>query len=111
SAGVACKLDHRALHAETQAEVRDLLLACVAGGGNLALDAAYAETARDHDAVELAQATLGEQALGVVGGDPVDLDPGAAGEPTVAQRLDDGEVGVGQHDVLADQADAHGLLR
>ena len=55
------------LQAEAQAEARDVVLAGVAGGGDLALDAADAEPAGDHDAVEVAQAALGEQPLGVVG--------------------------------------------
>ena len=51
------------------------MLAGVAGRGDLALDAAEPEAAGDHDAVEVAQPALGEQALGVVGRDPVDLRP------------------------------------
>ena len=43
--------------------------------------------------------------LAVVGGDPLDLDPGLVGETAGAQRLGDREVGVGQVDVLADQRD------
>ena len=52
-----------------------LVLAGVAGGGDLALDAPEAESAGDHDAVEIAEPALGEQALGVVGRDPVDRAP------------------------------------
>ena len=87
-----------------------LVLAGVAGGRDLALDAAEAEAAGDHDAVELAEATLGEQPLGVVGRDPVDLDPRPARVATVTERLDDRQVGVGQVHVLADEADAHGAV-
>ena len=107
AARVAGELDHRAVQAEAQAEERDLVLACVAGRGDLALDAADAEPAGDDDAVEVAEAALGEQPLGVVGRDPVDLDLRAAGVAAVPQRLDDREVRVGQVDVLADEADAH----
>ena len=78
AAHVAGELDHRALQPEAQAEERDLVLAGEAGGGDLALDAAEAEAAGDHDAVEVAEAALGEQPLGVVGRDPVDLDLRAA---------------------------------
>ena len=98
------------MQAETEAEVRDALLPRVAGGRDLALDAAHAEAAGDHDAVEAVQPPFGEQALGVVGGDPVDLDLRAARIAAVLQRLDDRQVGVGQVDVLADEADAHGLV-
>ena len=55
------------------------------------------------------QAAFGEQTLGVVGRDPVDLHLRAAVEAAVLQRLDDREVGVGQVDVLADEPDAHRL--
>ncbi len=106
---VAGELDHRALHAEAQPEERDAVLAGEAGRGDLALDAAEAEPAGDHDAVEVAEAPFGEEALGVVGGDPVDLDLRLARVAAVLERLGHREVGVGEVDVLADQADAHRL--
>ena len=109
AAHVAGELDDRALQAEAQAEERDAVLAGEPGRRDLALDAADAEPAGDDDAVEVAQAAFGEQPLGVVGGDPVDLDLRAARVAAVLQRLDHREVGVGQVDVLADQADAHRL--
>ena len=97
------------MQAEAQPEARHALLAGVAGGGDLALEAAGAEAAGDDHAVELGQATGGQQAFDVLGLDPVDLDLGAVVEPGVLQALDDGQVGVGQLHVLADQADAHRL--
>src|SRR5690606_11935886 len=45
-------LDHRHLHAEADAEVRDLVLAGVAHGGDLAFHAAQAETTRNKDGVD-----------------------------------------------------------
>ena len=90
--------------------IRDVGLACVAGGRDLAFDAADAEPSGHDDAVEIVQATLGEQPFGVVGGDPVDLDLGAAAVAAVLQRFDHRQVRVGKPDVLADEADAHGLL-
>src|SRR5829696_7222935 len=48
----ARRLDHRHLHPETDAEIRDLALAGVAGGANLSFSAALAETARDQDSVD-----------------------------------------------------------
>ena len=59
------------------------LLAGVAGRGDLALDAPLAEAAGDHDAVEVAQAAGGQQALDLLGLDPVDLDLGAVVEAAV----------------------------
>ena len=105
-AQVAGELDHHRLHAQAQAQAGDLVLAGVAGGGDLALDGPGPEAAGDDDAVDLLQPALGQQALDVLGLDPVDLDPGAVGVAAVAQGLDHRQVGVGQA-VLADEADAH----
>ena len=98
------------MKAETQAEVGHLVLARVGRGRDLALDAAHAESAGHDDAVEVVETAFGEQALGVVGGDPVDDDLGAARVATVLQRLDDRQVGVGQVDVLADKPDVDFLV-
>src|SRR5690606_17983542 len=103
---VAGGLDDHALHAEADAEQRDLVLPGVADGADLALYAADAEAAGDEhavDAVELALGALG--GLAVVALDPADVDAGVVGEPAGAQRLGDRQVGVGQVDVLADQGD------
>ena len=80
------------------------MLAGVAGRGDLALDAPLAEPAGDHDAVEVAEAALGEQALDLLGLDPVDLDLRAVVEAAVLERLDHRQVGVVQAHVLADDA-------
>ena len=48
-----------------------------------------------------------EQPLDALGLDPHDLDVGAVVEAGVLEALDDRQVGIGQFDVLADQADAH----
>ena len=107
---VAGELDRHRLQPEAQPEARHALLAGVAGGGDLALDAAGAEAAGDDDAVEVGQAAGGQQALDLLGLDPVDLDLGAVVEPGVLEALDDRQVGVGQLDVLADQADRTGSV-
>ena len=82
---VAGELDRHRLQAEAQPEARQPLLAGVAGGGDLALDAAGAEATGDHDAVELGEAAGGEQTLDLLGLDPVDLDGGAVVEPGVLE--------------------------
>ena len=91
---VAGEVDRHHLQAEAQPEARDVVLAGVAGGGDLALGAPLAEPAGDHDAVEVAQAAVGEQALDLLGLDPVDLDLGAVVEAAVLERLDHRQVGV-----------------
>src|SRR5207237_10130798 len=59
-ARVTRELDHRALHPAPQPEAGDEVLTRVAGSGDLSLDTAEAEPARDHDAVELTQTAFGE---------------------------------------------------
>ena len=65
-----------------------------------------AEAAGDHNAVEMAQLASGEKPFHVLRLDPLNLDIGAMVEPGVLQTLDHRQVGVGQLDVLADQANA-----
>ena len=72
---------------------------------DLALDPPHTEPGGDDDAVGSREAAVGEQALDVLGLDPVDLDVGAVMEAGVPERLGDREVGVGQADVLADDPD------
>ena len=74
---VAGVLDHGALQAEAQPEERDLVLPGVGDGGDLALDAPDPEPAGHDDPVEVVEAALGQEALGVLRGDPVDDDLGA----------------------------------
>ncbi len=103
-------VDRHHLEAEAEAEARDVVLAGVAGRHDLPLGASLAEPAGDHDAVELAQATVGEQALDLLGLDPLDLDLAPVVEPTVLERLRNRQVGVLQAHVLADDADASGAV-
>ena len=88
---LAGELDDRALQAEAQAEVRDAVLARVAGGQDLALDAAMAEAARDEDAGDtvqpIVQVVVGQR-LRV---DPADLDVDVVRPAGVAQRLGDAD--------------------
>ena len=103
-------LDRHHLQAEAQAEARDLVLAGVAGRHDLALGAPLAEPAGDHDAVELAEPALGEQALHLLGLDPLDLHLAAVVEAAVLERLGHRQVGVLEAHVLADDADASGAV-
>ena len=74
---------------------------------DLAFDATLAETARDHDAVQLADRAGLEVTGHVLRRHPVDLHVGAVERSRVVQRFDDRQVGVGQSDVLADDADTN----
>ena len=109
---VAGVLDDHALQAQAQPERRDAVGAGVGEGAELALEAADAEPAGHADGVHVVQVLVGALVgLALVGGDPADVDLGLVGEAARAQRLADGEVGVGQVDVLADQGDGDLLLR
>ena len=107
---VAGVVDRHHLQAEAQAQARDVVLARVLGGGDLALGAPLAEAAGDDDAVEVVQAPLGQQALDVLGLDPLELDLAGVVEAAVLERLDDRQVGVLEAHVLADDPDAHRAL-
>src|SRR5207247_6288119 len=72
---VARVLDHRALHAETDAEVRHALLAREAHRLNLAFDPTVAEAAGHEDAVHAREARRGTLPLDPPGGDPPALHP------------------------------------
>ena len=48
---MAGEFDTHDLHAQAEAKIRDVVLAGIAGGDNLALDAAIAEAARHYNAV------------------------------------------------------------
>jgi hypothetical protein len=84
-------LDDRELHAETDTEIGDPVLARETDGLDLAIDAALAEPAGHEDrvgAVERVRAVL----LEVLRLDEIDLDPRARAQPGVHQRF-------GQRDV------------
>ena len=113
AADVARKLDDGALHAEAEAEERELVLARVLDGLDLALDAAVAEAARhehalaaDEDLVEIRLLVL--DLLRV---DPVDLHLRVICDAAMVQRLRDRDVGIGELDVLADDSDLDLFLR
>ena len=93
------------LHAETDAEVWDEVLAGVAGRADLALDAANTEAARNEDAVHLGEYLVdlfGREGLGVY---PVHVDLVVVEDARVVERLVDRQVCVGQLHVLADKRD------
>ena len=98
---VARVLDRRDLHAEADAEVRDLVLARVLRRQDLAFDAALAEAARHQDRVEACRGCATFVGVEVFGVDVLDLDPRVVVDAGVAQRLVERLVRVRQVDVLA----------
>ena len=111
SQDVAGVLDCHALQAEAKAQAGDVVLPGEAGRRDLALHPALAEAARDHDAVQVPEAVLTQQALHVLSLNPVDLNRSPVVDPGVVQRFDHRQVGVDQAHVLADEADANRCVR
>ena len=76
---VAGELDHRALHAQADAEERNAALAGVADRLDLAFDAALAEAAGNEDAVVAGEQPLGPFALDLLALNAADADLGTRG--------------------------------
>ena len=70
---VAAELNHGTLHSETETQVGGKRGAGESGRGNLPLDTAMSESARDHDAVHLVERAQISR-LECFGGDPLDVD-------------------------------------
>ena len=82
-----------------------LLLARVADGVDLPLDAAAAEAGRHQDAVHLRQQRGRAAPLDLLGVDVVQVDAAVVADAAVDQRLVEALVRLDEVDVLADQAD------
>ena len=104
-ADVTRELGDGDVHAEADAEVRDLLLARDAAGEDLPLPAARAEPARDEHAVGLLELVHGLLVGHVLGVDPAHVHAAAGVDARVLQRLVHGEVRVVELHVLADERD------
>ena len=92
---VAGELDHRHLQAQAQAEIGHLVLAGVAHGHDLALDAPHAEAARAPGCRRpLPAASVISSCLQRLGVHPDDLQVRAVVDGRVLQRLDHAQVGV-----------------
>src|SRR5207249_1662870 len=108
---IAGELDRGNLHAQTKAEVRNLVFADVSGRGDFAFDPALAETAGHQDATEALQNFVRPLAFDELGVHLHDLDSAIVGHATVDDRLIDRFVRVLQFDVFAHDADADAVLR
>ena len=101
---IAGVLDQRDLHAQADAEVRDLVFAGVARGHDLAFHAALAKAPRHQDGVVLGQ-VLAAAGLDFFRVQVLDVDPALGMDAGVAQRLGQRFIRFDQVDVLADHAD------
>ena len=105
AADVARELDAGGLHAEADAEVRDVVFAGVADGVEHALDAALAEAAGDEDAVEAGELGGVVVDFEAFGFEPRDSELEVFCECAVDERFLEGLVAVFVLDVLADDGD------
>src|SRR5262249_1927042 len=108
---VASELDDGTLQAEADAEEGDAALTREANGLDLAGNAAIAEAAWHHHAVDAAQHALGAVALDLLRLDAPDRHPARQGDAGVIERFVDRFVRVLVLDVLADDRDADLVLR
>ncbi|CCK08267.1 hypothetical protein BN128_2285 [Cronobacter sakazakii 696] len=102
---IACIFNHRNLHTEADAEVRNVVFTGVARGGDFAFHAAITEAARDKDRIQTFQQffAAGFYVLRI---DKLDVDGHAVLQATVFQRLDNRFIGVRQFNVFADHTDS-----
>ena len=108
---IACELYDGALHTQTYSEERDLVLACITHGLDLALDAAVAEARSHHDTCHAAQRVgnvLGSYLLRI---NIRELHLAVVRRTRVYERLADRLVGIGQLGVLAHQSDLDLVFR
>jgi len=104
---VARELGHGDVHAEANAEVRDASFARDAAGEDLSFPPARPEAARDEDAVDLLQPRLRLLERHSLGVEPAHVHGAAVVDTRMVERLVDGQVGVLQLHVLADERDLH----
>src|SRR5258706_15865415 len=107
---VAREFDHRELHAQTDAEIRDLVLARVLDRLHHAFHAALAETARNEYRVHAFQERADSVLLDRLRIHVTDVDSTARVDPGVDERLVQRLVGIGKVDILADHGDGDLVL-
>src|SRR5437773_3226047 len=107
---VARKLDHRELHAQAYAEIRDLVLARVLDRLHHAFDAPLAEAPGDEYRVHAFQERADAVLLDRLRIHVTDVDPAARVDPGVDERLVQRLVGIGEVDILADHGDGDLVL-
>lgn len=111
TAHVTGELDDGHLHAEADAEERDLVFTGELDGLDHAFRATLAETSRDEDRIDVLKDLLGAFLFDLAGVDVADLDAGLRADAGVDERFVERLVAVGVVDVLADHGDRDLALR
>jgi len=106
AADIAGVFDHRHLHAQTDAEIGDLVFPRIARRQDHAFDAAVAEAARHQHAVHVRQMTCRAVLLDFFRIDKFQFYPAVVGDAAVHERLIQAFVGIREVDVFARDADA-----
>ena len=102
---MACKLDHRHLHPQADAQIGQIPLPGITCRGDHALHAPVAEAAGDDQSVAARQHLRRRLVADRLAVDPADVHLCAAGIARVAQRFRHGEIGVVQLHIFSHQAD------
>lgn len=111
SAHIAGELDGRDLHAETDAEIRDVVLTRVFRGEDLALGATVAEAAGNEDTIHVTDDRLRAVVLDGLRLHADDVHLRVVVRTGVDEGFVDGLVGVLKLDVFARDGDGHAVLR
>src|SRR5689334_5346278 len=111
AANVPGKLDHGHLHAETDAEKGNFVLAGVTNRSNLALATPIAEAAGNQNAIGIFEKSLDAVLLNLLRLDAVEIDTDLIGNSTVNQSFEQAFVRFLKAHVLADNRNAHGIVR
>ena len=110
-ANVAGILDDCALHAETNSEIRHLLFACVLDRANHSGNAAFAEAARNKDAIEFGEFRRTVDRFQALGFDPMNPRLQVVLQAAVDKGFTQALVRVFQGNVLTDDADRNFVQR
>ena len=110
SGDVAREIDHRRVHAVADAEIRNLVLARVSRGGDLAFETAFAEAAGHEDAVDVVQRFRSAR-LDFFGFEPAQIHARGLLQAAMTQRFAERFVRILVLDVLADDGDGDFVFR
>ena len=109
-ADVAREFDGGDLHAEADAEIRDVVLACILGGIDFAFDATITETTGNEDAIDVTDDLGGDLILHGLGIDLDDLYFGIVRGTGVNERFVNRFVSIFVFGVLANDGDTDFVL-
>ena len=110
-ADITGELDDEALHAQANTKIGNFVDPSIADGTEHPFDPTGTESAGDQDSVQILELffpLLAHQALGF---DPLQLDLGSVGQPTVQKSLAETLIGILIPNILADDPDRDFFVR